>query len=72
MQGMSTPEWSDYLAVVVGIPGGAPEIAETVIDAMADRYLTQLPLLPRRSRGGQSAGRRLAFGIGVVLSAAAD
>jgi len=56
MQGMSTPEWSDYLAVVVGIPGRAQELAKTVINAMADRYLTQLPLLP----GAREAVERLA------------
>jgi HAD superfamily hydrolase (TIGR01509 family) len=56
MQGMSTPEWSDYLAVAVGIPGRAQEIATAVINAMADRYLTHLPLLP----GAHAAVERLA------------
>jgi len=46
MQGMSTPEWSTYLAATVGIPGSPAELAETVIDTMAKRYLTTLPLLP--------------------------
>ena len=56
MQGMSTPEWSGYLAQAVGIPGPAPELAKTVINAMAQRYLTDLPLLP----GAREAVERLA------------
>ncbi len=46
MQGMSTPEWSTYLATVVGIPAAPGVIAEQVINRMAERYVTHLPLLP--------------------------
>jgi HAD superfamily hydrolase (TIGR01509 family) len=46
MQGMSTPEWSTYLADVVGVPGTPAAIAGTVIDLMAARYDAGLPLLP--------------------------
>jgi HAD superfamily hydrolase (TIGR01509 family) len=45
MQGMSTPEWSAYLAGLV--PGGtAEQLAKQVIGAMADRYRERVPLLP--------------------------
>ena len=46
MQGMSTPEWSGYLAETVGVPGSPTEIATKVIDGMAARYADALPLLP--------------------------
>jgi HAD superfamily hydrolase (TIGR01509 family) len=46
MQGMSTPEWSAYLAGSLGTPGTAEELAEAVIAAMADRYRAAVPLLP--------------------------
>lgn len=46
MQGMSTQEWSAYLAETVGIPGSASEVAGTVISRMAQRYAAQLPLIP--------------------------
>lgn len=56
MMGMSTPEWSAYLADTVGVPGTAGEVAETVIGHMAKRYRQHLPLLP----GSVEAVRRLA------------
>ncbi len=46
MQGMSTPEWSAYLAGPLGARGTAEELAEAVIAAMADRYRAAVPLLP--------------------------
>jgi HAD superfamily hydrolase (TIGR01509 family) len=46
MQGMSTAEWSTYLTDVVGVPGPPEKVAATVVDRMAERYRTRLPLLP--------------------------
>lgn len=46
MQGMNTREWAEYLHSVVGIPGGAELVADTVLDRMAQRYADHLPLLP--------------------------
>ena len=46
MQGMSTPEWSAYLAGSLGATGTAEELAEAVIAAMAGRYRAAVPLLP--------------------------
>ena len=56
MMGMSTQEWSAYLVDTVGVPGPAPDVAQTVIARMADRYREHLPLLP----GGTESVRRLA------------
>lgn len=55
MQGMSTAEWSSYLARTVGIPGDAAELANQVIDRIAAGYRRDLPLLP----GAVEAVRRL-------------
>jgi HAD superfamily hydrolase (TIGR01509 family) len=46
MQGMSTPEWSAYLAGPLGTPGTPEELAGVVVAAMAERYRTAVPLLP--------------------------
>jgi HAD superfamily hydrolase (TIGR01509 family) len=66
MQGMSTTEWSAYLTGIVGVPGTPEDVAVTVIDGMADRYRTRLPLLP----GAVEAVERLAgmFALGLASS----
>jgi HAD superfamily hydrolase (TIGR01509 family) len=66
MQGMSTPEWSAYLTGVVGVPGTPQEVAAVVIDRMAARYRTRLPLIP----GAGEAVERLAgrFTLGLASS----
>ena len=46
MQGMSTPEWAAYLAGQLGAAGSPDELAKVVVDRMADRYRTAVPLLP--------------------------
>ncbi|KAE8764475.1 HAD family hydrolase [Georgenia thermotolerans] len=56
MLGMSTPEWSQFMAATVGVRGDAPEVAERVIGAMAERYHEHLPTLP----GAVEAVTRLA------------
>lgn len=56
MMGMSTPEWSGYLATEVGVRGTAPEIAERTIEQMATRYREHLPTMP----GAVAAVERLA------------
>lgn len=53
MMGMSTPEWSAYLATTVGVRGDA---GERTLEAMAARYRTHLPTLP----GAVEAVQRLA------------
>jgi HAD superfamily hydrolase (TIGR01509 family) len=47
LMGMSTAEWSAYLASDLGITGLTPrQVAEQVISGMADEYSRHLPLLP--------------------------
>lgn len=44
MMGMSTPEWAGYLVERVGFPGDAEATAREVIEAMAARYHSHLPI----------------------------
>jgi HAD superfamily hydrolase (TIGR01509 family) len=55
MQGMSTPEWAAYLGTL-GAAGTPEELAGATVDAMADRYVAHVPLLP----GAVDAVRALA------------
>ncbi|WP_261576252.1 HAD family hydrolase [Frankia gtarii] len=55
MMGMSTAEWSGYLAEI-GVPGSAADIADEVLRRVADRYGSAPPLLP----GAVDAVRALA------------
>jgi HAD superfamily hydrolase (TIGR01509 family) len=66
MQGMSTQEWSGYLVDVVGVPGTPAELAEDVIDDIAQRYATELPLIA----GAVEAVARIAaqFRLGLASS----
>lgn len=56
LMGMSTAEWSAYLAADFGIGLSAGEVADRVISQMAAEYRAHLPLLP----GAVDAVRALA------------
>lgn len=58
MQGMSTPEWSGYLAETVGLPGTPPDLARVVIDRVAAAYAQELPLLPGAVEAVERMGAR--------------
>jgi HAD superfamily hydrolase (TIGR01509 family) len=55
MMGMSTGEWSRHLAEEVGVPRTPAEVADDVLGRMAERYRSDLPLIP----GAVAAVRRL-------------
>jgi HAD superfamily hydrolase (TIGR01509 family) len=55
LMGMSTVEWSGYLAGEVGVPMAPDRVAAEVIAAMVKRYEDDLPLIP----GGVEAVRRV-------------
>lgn len=46
MMGMSTPEWSAYLVEQLGAQATPDDIAEQVIERMAEHYRTDPPILP--------------------------
>lgn len=68
MMGMSTGEWSRHLAEEVGLPRTPEQVAADVLDRMAERYRTALPLIP----GSVEAVRRLAarYTLGLASSSA--
>ena len=49
MLGMSTQEWSHYLVATLGVPLAPEEVAEIVIDRMAQTYVDRPPILPDAS-----------------------
>ena len=66
MMGMSSPEWSGYLAQALGVPGSPAEINDAIVERMLVRYGTEPPLIP----GAVEAVRRLAkrWPIGIASS----
>jgi len=56
LMGMSTAEWSRYLASDLGVGLPPDEVARSVIARMVERYRARLPLLP----GAAAAVRRMA------------
>jgi len=46
LMGMSTSEWSAYMATDLGVGMSPQEVATAVISAMAARYAEHLPLMP--------------------------
>jgi HAD superfamily hydrolase (TIGR01509 family) len=63
MQGMSTAEWSAYLVGTVGLPGQLGDIAATVVNRIAARYKSGLPLLPGAVEVVQRLGSRWVLGL---------
>jgi HAD superfamily hydrolase (TIGR01509 family) len=66
MLGMSSPEWSGYLADTLGVPGSPAEINDAIVERMLVRYGTEPPLIP----GAVEAVRRMAarWPIGIASS----
>jgi len=64
MMGMSTPEWSRHLAEDVGVGRPAEQVAKDVLERMAQRYRSSLPLIP----GSVEAVRRIAAAYPVALA----
>jgi HAD superfamily hydrolase (TIGR01509 family) len=67
MMGMSSPEWSRYMAEELAVPMTPAEISAAVVERVAARYRADLPLLP----GAVEAVRRLAgrWPLGLASSA---
>ena len=66
MMGMSSTEWSRYMHETVGLVQAPEEINDLVVERMAERYRSQLPLLP----GAVEAVERIAacWPLGVASS----
>lgn len=64
MQGMSTPEWAEYLVTEVGVSLTPDEVARAVIDEMGERYAGAPPVLP----GAPEALSRIASRYPVAIA----
>jgi len=67
LMGMSTAEWSAYMADDLGVGLPPAEVATVVVAAMAARYREHLPLLP----GAVDAVRRMGARFTVALASSA-
>jgi HAD superfamily hydrolase (TIGR01509 family) len=66
MMGMSSPEWSRYLARALGVPGTPAEISAAVVERMVERYGSAPPIID----GAVEAVLRLAgrWPVGIASS----
>lgn len=64
LMGMSTPEWSSYLSAELGTGGDPADVAQAVLQRMAQRYAEALPLVP----GAVAAVRRLGADYPLALA----
>ena len=63
MMGMSTAEWSAFMVADLGVQLSPDEVARVVIEAMAERYRSHLPLLPGAVDSVRLMGSRFALGL---------
>jgi HAD superfamily hydrolase (TIGR01509 family) len=63
LQGMSTAEWSAYLAEEVGVPLPAAQVAAEVVRRMAERYRQEVPLLPGAAPAVLALSARWPLGV---------
>ena len=63
MMGMSSTEWSRYMHEAVGLAEAPEEINELVVERMAERYRSQLPLLPGAVEAVERIAARWLLGV---------
>jgi HAD superfamily hydrolase (TIGR01509 family) len=63
MQGMSSPEWGQYLHDVLGVPLAPVRIVDVVVERLLDRYQQGLPLLPGAVEAVRRIGARWPLGL---------
>ena len=63
MMGMSSPEWSRYLAEDLGVPLSRDEINREVVRRMEDGYRAGLPLLPGAGETVRALAARWPLGL---------
>jgi HAD superfamily hydrolase (TIGR01509 family) len=68
MMGMSSTEWSRYMAEELGVPLPAEEISDRVVKSVGEVYRSKLPLIP----GAGEAVRRLGAGWRLGLASSAN
>lgn len=68
MLGMSSTEWSRYMAETVGVPLSADEVNAAIVERLRRGYEQQLPVLP----GARDAVRRLAARWPLALASSSN
>ncbi len=63
MMGMSTGEWSQFMADDLRVDKAAPDIAGDVIALMSDAYAAHLPILPRSVETVRLLAERYPLGL---------
>ena len=63
MMGMSSPEWSRYMHETVGLAESPEEINDLVVERMAERYRSALPLLPGAVEAVERIAARWPLGV---------
>jgi HAD superfamily hydrolase (TIGR01509 family) len=63
MMGMSTGEWSRHLAEEVGVPRPPEQVAADVLGRMAERYRSDLPLIPGSVESVRRIGERFTLAL---------
>ena len=68
MMGMSSTEWSRYMAEALRVPGTPAEINEAIVARMLERYGEAPPLIP----GAVDAVRRIAAGWPLAVASSSN
>jgi HAD superfamily hydrolase (TIGR01509 family) len=68
MMGMSSPEWSRYLAEALRVPGTPEEINAAIVERMLARYGEAPPLLP----GAVEAVRRIGAWVPLAIASSSN
>jgi HAD superfamily hydrolase (TIGR01509 family) len=68
MMGMSSAEWSRYMAETLGVPRTPEEINEAIVERMLERYGAAPPLIP----GAVEAVRRLAAQLPLAIASSSN
>jgi HAD superfamily hydrolase (TIGR01509 family) len=68
MMGMSSPEWSRYMAESLGVPGTPEQINTDVVERMLERYGEAPPLIP----GAVDAVGRIAAGWPLAIASSSN
>jgi HAD superfamily hydrolase (TIGR01509 family) len=68
MMGMSSPEWSRYMAEALGVPGTPDEINAAIVERMLERYGEAPPIID----GAVDAVRRIASHVPVAIASSSN
>lgn len=68
MMGMSSPEWSRYMAEALRVPGSPEEINAAIVERMLARYGEEPPLIP----GAVEAVRRIAARLPLAIASSSN